>query len=323
MTIVAFIFLLITSTVWAQSRDLCDILDLKNCSGVTRQGRRTSLLSLPSPSASSNINPSTVSFDRGFGIETMHQQGNPVVFNLATGTGKVGGAFISTSLENSFFGNRVVELDDAYLKRRKKKNQYENKKLSLAFGGRLIGTNLLSLDLGIIFKRHSEIKKINTGVGLSGRVGPIHFGGSVYKDDFYLKLKDHNQPETGIPYTVIFDADTYQESFAVTTLSAGVKISKLSLDAGVIKTKYKLYDSGSEVHLYSGSLVLSNFMFNVAMRNEINPAPKFINRKLVEEGIKSDYFGGVQYSIGKHLVVGVNYNYFLLDEYSFIGTVFF
>src|SRR5687767_5582137 len=86
------------SLAWGAAPTVCDIIDSDSCHGVTKQVRRASSLSLPSPASSANINPATVSFDRGFGIEALFQSNNPVSFNVASGTGKMGGALISHSL---------------------------------------------------------------------------------------------------------------------------------------------------------------------------------------------------------------------------------
>lgn len=311
------------NSAWAKSPNLCDILDLKNCEGVTKQGRRTSVVSYPSPTTSVGMNPATVSFDRGIGIEAIQQANNPVVFGLASGTGKFGGALISSSLENTFFGNRVYELDDAFLKRQENKKQYKTQKISLAVGGKLTRKNNFALDIGLIAKRHSEIKKINPGIGLSGRFKFITFGASIYQDDFFLDFENHQDPQTGIPYTVLFGQPNYQETFTVKTFSVGTKFGGLALDAGFIQTRYKFDNQNSNISIYSAAYIYRNYMLNFAIRNELNSVPKFEDNMLVEEKSKTSYFGGAQVSIGKHLIVGVNYNYFLLNEFSLITTLFF
>lgn len=318
-------FLLIfASPSWsASSPDICDLLDLQNCSGVSKQGRRSSILSVPSPSTSSLLNPATVSFDRGVGLEAIHQSGNPVLFNIASGTGKVGAAFISTSMENTFFGNRVYELDDEYLRRRKNKKQYRTKKLSFAVAGKLYRKKNIALDAGLIFKRHSEIKRINPGAGLSGRVGFFTFGASVYQDDFHLDLVGHSNPSSGVPYEQLFGKTSYQERFLVTTYAVGAKIKNLSLDYGIINTKYKRDNESTTVQLISSSYIAGDFMFNLAIRNERSPAPKYVDGSLVYQDSKTDTFGGVQVSLGRYFILGINYNYFLLNEMSLMGTLFF
>ena len=305
MNFIFIILFFMTSHAFSASRDICDILDLQNCSGVSKQGRRSSALSLPSPSTSVLLNPANTSFDRGFGIEAIHQTGNPVVFNVATGTGKVGAALISTSMENTFFGNRVPESDEDYFRRKKDKKQFRTKKITLALGGKLLRKKNFALDAGVILKRHSEIKRVNPGAGLSGRVGPLTFGTSVYQDDFHIELTD------------------YQEKFTVITYSVGTKIKNLSLDYGVISTKYEQDAINTKVTLTSASYIAGDFMFNLALRNENSPAPKFVNGELRYQESKSDVYGGVQASLGRFLIVGVNYNYFLLEEVSTMATLFF
>lgn len=300
-----FILTLVLVPLRVDANEICDLLDLKNCAGVTKQGRRSSLLSLPSPTTSTILNPATVSFDRGLGVEVIHQSGNSLVFSLASGTGKIGGALISSSLENTFFGNRVYEATEDYFRRNEEKKQFKTNKMNLAVGLKLIRKKNVALDVGLIFKRHSEIKKVNSGVGLSGRLGPITLGASLYQDDFHIKSID------------------YSERFSVATYSVGTKYRNFSIDAGVIKTRYDRDEMDTTIHLYAGSFIYRNFMFNLAYRNEISPTVKYIDGKLEEKKSTGDYFTGVQTSLGQHLIVGINYNYFLLGETSLSGTIFF
>ncbi len=305
MFISLLLFFVVLFPLRGEANEICDLLDLKNCAGVTKQGRRSSLLSLPSPTTSTILNPATVSFDRGLGVEVIHQSGNPLVFSLASGTGKIGGALISSSLENTFFGNRVYEATEDYFRRNEEKKQYRTNKMNLALGAKLIRKKNVALDVGLILKRHSEIKKINPGVGLSGRLGPLTLGASLYQDDFHIK-----------------DID-YSETFSVATYSVGTKYRNFSVDAGVIKTRYERDEMDTTIHLYAGSYVYRNFMFNLAYRNEVSPTVKYIDGRLEEKKSTGDYFTGIQTSLGRHLIVGINYNYFLLGETSLSGTIFF
>lgn len=308
MLILPLIFLFSALPIWAASApDLCDILDLQNCNGVSKQGRRASALSLPSPSTASLLNPATTSFDRGLGVEAIHQSGNPVVFNLASGTGKVGAALISTSMENTFFGNRIYELGSDYFYRRKNKKQYKSDKISLAMAAKLFRRRNFAFDVGVILKRHNEIKRVNPGVGVSGRMGFINFGASAYQDDFHLEEMGHS----------------YQERFQVMTYSVGSKFKNLSFDYGLISTRYKLDEANTRVSLYSTSYIMGDFMFNLALRSENSPALKFVDGELRYQERKDDIYGGVQASLGRYLIVGVNYNYFLLNEFSTMATLFF
>lgn len=307
---------------WGQTT-LCDIIDLNTCSGVTKQIRRSSSASLPSPASAANLNPANVSYDKGFGIEAIYQDHNSLNLNLATGTGRLGGALISQSLENSFFGNRVLELDDVILKRYKERKQYQSQKLSLALGGKLFRKKHAALDVGFLFKRHNSVKRINPGAGLSGRLGPLHFGASVYQDDFYIDLQGHNDPATGVPYSVFLGSDVISEKFIVQSYTAGTKIKNLALDFGYISSKYEFTDEVYLVRLYSAAFYYDRFLFNFAIRNEVNSANKIIDGELSDEKSQDEYFGGVQYSFGRHFIFGVNYNFFLLREISLSGSVFF
>ena len=320
------IILFLTSFIPRESladTTLCDILDTLNCSGVSKQSRRSSAASLPSPATAANMNPANVSFDRGFGVEAIYQANNPVNFNVASGTGKLGGALINQSLENSFFGNRVIELDNVVLERNQDKHQYKSKKLNLALGGKLFSRKNFSLDIGLLLKRHSELKKINTGAGISSRLGPLYLGASVYQDDLLLKSSNNIDATTGFPYTLFNGLETYSETFTVQSYSLGTRVKNLALDAGIITTKYHLYDENSVVRLYSSSLSVGQFLFNLALRNETTQALKVINGELVNQPSQNETFGGIQRSFGKHILLGVNYNFFLLRELSFSGAIYF
>lgn len=297
------------SSAWAKTVEVCDFIDLPSCSGVSKQGRRTSNFSLPSPATAANLNPANTSVDRGFGGEILLQANNPVSYNLIGGSGKFGGALISPTLENSFFGVRVPELIEDFLERNKEKRRFDSKKINFALAGKITRQKNYGLDFGVLFKRHSEVKKIRTGVGLSGRMWFLNAGASVYKDDFWLEL-----PTT---------PGSYDESFQVRTLSLGMKLKNLSLDYGkIITDKYRLTDERNEITLYTASLAWENFIFNYGMRTEDSPTPIFKDDVLKDARIKKASYAGVQYSWWRPLVVGVHYNYFLLNEVSATMTFF-
>lgn len=312
----------ISGTAWS-APEICDLIDLPNCSGISKQSRRTSNQSYPSPATSASNNPAAVSFDRGLGVEVIHQAGNPLLFSVASGSGKLGGALISTNLENGFFGNRVVELDGTYFRRHENKKQYRSKKLTLALGGKLLRKTKYAVDAGILLKRHSEIGKINPGVGVSARIGLVSFGASVYQDDFQLLNEDFIKYPSGSVYDFQVLTDDYEEKFTVQTLSAGLRIKNVSIDAGLIKTKYKFYEDDSVIQIISGAVNYRNFLFNLATRSEASNAAKYEDGVLKLEKDQRSWYTGVQASLGKHLILGVAYNYFLLDEYSLNASLFF
>jgi hypothetical protein len=324
-TILIFILMAFFSplTSWAQNKDLCDILKLQNCPSVMKQSRRSSLQTLPSPSTAATLNPANVSFDRGLGLEFIFQPGNNVNFSLASGTGKVGGAFISSAVENGFFGNRTVETSDAYVDRNASQKQYKSKKINLALGGRLLGTRDFTLDLGVLLKRHNELKDINPGVGLSAKLGILTAGAAVYQDDFIIFQRDSVGLQDAYYDTVFNGSPSYKEKFQVSTFSGGIRINKFAFDVGYIKSKYKFYKEDSNIQLLAASYAYKNIMFNLARRTENSLSIKYIDGKAKIQKEMVNYYSGVQASIGKHWILGIAYNYFLLREVSFNSTFYF
>ena len=97
----------------------------------------------------------------------------------------------------------------------------------------------------------------------------------------------------------------------------------MSLDYGkIITDKYKFNDERNEISLYTASIAWQNFIFNYGMRTEDSPTPKFKDNMLKDARIKKTSYAGVQYSWWRPLVVGVHYNYFLLNEVSATMTFF-
>ncbi|MFZ4714228.1 MAG: hypothetical protein ACOYL6_10965 [Bacteriovoracaceae bacterium] len=324
MRIWTLLIFLFSEFAWAENPSLCQYFDIPSCSGVTKQKRRSSSQSLPSPATATNLNPANVSFDRGLGVEAVYQQNNPVGFSLASGTGKMGGALISSTLENSFFGNRVVEIDDVLYQREIHNYRYRTEKLNLAFGRKIIDGKIFGIDLGISIKRNPDIKEVNFGTGFSGRFGPFTFGASVYHDDVYIKLENYANPQNNQLYRTFYNADTYQERFKVESYTAGVKVKNFNFDTGMIKTKYKFYDDNTRVFLYSAAANYRNFLFNAALRKEFSPRQAYSNEGvMVTKRKKTDNYYGIQYSVNKNIILGLNYNFYLLQEFSFTTSIFF
>jgi hypothetical protein len=330
MRAIFFLLLALTSFAYgASGPSLCDFLNVPGCSGVTKQARRLSSVSMPSPSTAANINPAAVSFDRGVGFEVMAQNHNPLNFSFASGTGRVGGALISANMENAFFGNRIPEVDGAYLKRYEEDKQYKARKFSAALGTRLIKHKHFNVDIGLILKRHSEIKRINPGLGSALRYRMFNIGFSFYQDDMFLDYRRLIDPSSQLPYEYIRNEEsmTYQERFNVESYTAGMRLGNLSVDAGIIKTKYKVYDylkeDTSKIFLYSAAYNYKNILLNIGIRNEFTPGVKYIDNNLEDRRHMRETFLGLQVSFNKHVIAGINYNYFLLRELSLATTLFF
>lgn len=314
------IILLFFSTIFqssAQQDDHCQYF--KYCGNASQSSTSKSH---PSASSSANFNPSNISNIKGLGVETLFQPNNPVGFNLITGNGKVGGALITPTAENSFFGNRSIELDSLYARRRSEKIRYKSKKINVALGAKVISKKQFALDLGVSLKRNPEVKKINPGVGLSARLWIFNFGAYIYKDDTKLDFQDEVDPNSQIPYAALYGAPTYTETFTAKTLSVGTQFGSLSLDAGMIKTKYAFYQNETSIMIYSTAYNYKKLLFNLAYRKESSDNMKEDNGVLTSERVKVDYYGGVQYLWNGHLTTGIAYNHFLVKDISFTLTLF-
>lgn len=305
--------------------DICDILDIPKCPGVTKQLRRTTFQTAPNPSTAVTLNPANVSFDRGLGLEAFAHPSNPTAFGLISGTGKMGGALISGSLENGFFGNRVPELDADFLERNADNKRYRNDKFSFAYGVKLVTKQKnVGLDAGIIFKRHPKIKDINSGLGFSGRLYFIHFGVSAYQDDYYLDLKGKLNPITGSLYATEFGKDNFEEKFTVTTYTLGTRVGNFAFDYANIRSDIDYYQEPSSVRIFSAAYNYKNILFNLASRTETSNAPSYNFKENILEvkKDKSDTYFAVQYSFNRHFILGLHYNYYLLDEAGISFTLF-
>ena len=318
MKILLLVYLILFTQRLIADDDLCKYFIY--CGGGTSRG--TSSQSLPSASSSAGLNPSTISKVKGFGIEAIYQPHNSVNLGVVSGTGKIG-ALISPTLENSFFGNRSIEIDDLFFQRRINKKQFENKKISFALGASFIRNRFIDFDLGVSLKRNPDIKKINTGFGGSLRIGPLNFGGYIYNDDVKLNLSNYINPYNGFLYSTIYGNNVYQEKFTVKTLTVGTQIKKLTLDMGYLKTKYKFYNNETIIKIYSASYNYKSFLFNYSLRKELSDNLAFENNNLVIKRNKNEIYFGTQYSLSRSLVAGIQYNYFLLHELSASLTIYF
>lgn len=313
-----------TSGFAAPATDICEILKTENCAGVSRQNRRANAQSLPSTTSASQFNPANVSHDRGLGVEAMYLPGQSPTIGLVAGTGKAGAALVSTNQENGFFSNRTLELDSDFLKRRDDVEPFDSDKYGLAIGAGLLKNRNISWDVGVLGKYNTVSKRVNGGVGTSLRVWVFSLGLSSYSDDQVLKFGNKLDPTSQNSYATLFDASEYHERYTVHTAFGGVRLGKLFLDTGVIRTRYEFYGGEpSTIHLYSAAYIVDKFLFNVALRHENSPMPTYKNKELVYVQRKNDTYVAIQYSVGKNVVLGVHHNYYLLRELAVSGTVFF
>ena len=290
----------------------------KYCGGSSRSTSQ----SLPSTSSAASLNPGNISEVKGIGVEAIYQSNNPLSYDFVTGDGKIG-ALVSPTLENSFFGNRSIEIDDVYYARRLGKVQYKNTKLNLAVGANIIDHKNFKIAFGISAKRNPDIKNINYGTGVSVRLPFLNFGMYVYQDDQKINLKSYINPYNSILYSSIYNSSTYKEKFSVKTYTAGTKIKNLSLDYGIIETQYKFYSDRTIIKLYSGAYSYKSLLFSFALRKEESSNLLFKDNSLIISRNKSDTYFGLDYLFKQSIVLGIQYNYFLLNEWSAKLTFFF
>lgn len=274
-------------------------------------------------STSALINPSSLAKIKGLGIETLYQDHNRLALSLVTGTGKFGAALVSSSLENSFFGNRTPELDNLYIKRVSEKKRFQSNKLHFGLGLNLLEKKNFSVNLGLSARRNSEIKNINLGAGLDIKFWFFHFGHYLYRDDFKFIFENHYDFETGIPYSTLYGKPNYQEKFNVTTTTFGLNLKNLSLDIGKIYTYFDFYQEATDISIFAIGYKWKKFFYHFGYRVEQSPQLHYNNKTISFSRKKIDRYAGIQYSLNKHFVLGLGFNTFLLDELSTTLTIFF
>lgn len=303
---------LFSSLVFADSSD-CKYFKYCN-SGGSGGGQ-----SFSSPSASSSFNPAIVSRVKGLGLEALIEKHNATVFNFVSGTGKFG-ALISNNLESNFFGNRAIELENHAYIRNKMNKQYTSKKYGGALGASLLSSPLVDIDAALSGKYNSESKFLGVGGSISGRIGPLTFSAFLYQDDAYLNFQNEVNPYSGLLYSITYPTLKYHEKYWVSAYTLGSAFKKLTFDFGMIKSKTQFYGEESKIYIYSFAYRIHNkWLLNLAFRKEETPNLKYnrvLDVMMIQKKKSSNYLG-VQYSLNKHFFMGMNYNYFLLNEYSF------
>jgi hypothetical protein len=306
--------ILLLSAVFASVPALAEDFDMEcflkgNCHGSHSSS------SNPSAGSQVKINPSAVPTEAGFGIESILYK-DQVDLALVRGLGRVGAAISPANSEETFFGPPGFEAPGDYLERNVEATKFPNQKYTLAAAAMLASKdgsdlNSYSLKLGFMGKYNKYTTNISPGGGLSGTLGPFTFGVSYYKDEEQMAADlDKDQRPAPLEYNV-------------QTYSIGIFLHSVILDYSYLRLA--LDEEISEVNLYTASLLVKNFILTASKRIEKSARPSY-NRdtmNLETKEIKEHYFGGVQYSINKHVLVGVLYNYYLLDEFSVMGTVFF
>lgn len=288
---------------------------ITNCDWTTNGGRGPSSES-SSTGGKVKINPAAVPTEDAFGIETITYDVYTDL-GLVRGNGRIGAAISPSNSEESFFGPPSFADPFELAFRKFERKKYPSQKVTLATAFDIVqkkgGSTLknYSLKLGVMGRYNRLTKAASPGAGLTGAIGPLSFGGSIYNDQTKVDPDDLD----GDGLSPIY-------KFQVRTYSLGLYLSSLVLDYSrlALNTDYV-----NTVELYTASLYWKKLILTAAKRVETspNPAYNFETNTLEFKEKKEEVFGGVQYGITKNLMVGFLYNYYLLHEYSISATLFF
>ncbi len=121
---------------------------------------------------------------------------------------------------------------------------------------------------------------------------------------------------TGSTYAQLTGVPLVTENFLVTTYTVGTRIKNFAVDYGIIKSEFDFYGTPTDFALLSASMYYRDWPLTLARRTELSAQPVFVDGELDPAEEKSATYLGLQYSVNKHLILGGNYNYFLLNELS-------
>ncbi len=269
----------------------------------------------PSGGGRVRVNPSAVPTDKGFGIEGIFFK-DEVDLSIVRGTGRIGAAISPSNSEETFFGPLGFEYTPDFYERKYEKEKYPNQKITFASAFNLVdqrGSALTSysLKMGIMAKYNKQTQGTNAGGGLSGNLGPLTFGGSIYKDE--TRLIDSN------PY---FPTPPFDYHYQVQTYNVGLFLNSLVIDYSHMEVRDT---EVSTVQVLAATLAVYDFIFTWARRSEDSYKPyfNFETKALETQRVKYEGFGGIQYKLGKNFIIGGLYNYYLLHEYTLSATLFF
>jgi hypothetical protein len=306
--ILGLLFLFTLSQYSFAAYDPCKYLKFNNCGG---SGNVSKSVGSSQPSSTRAFSaPSSLGSFRGFGVESIFWR--DADFSIVTGTGRVGAGASSSNSDNTFFGNSSKEEYNSYVDRISKRKKYDFKKYSFATGVSLLKNkkkSLFALNIGLMGKYIESTSNFHGGAGISAGIGPLNFGASRYKDE-------------GVNFSLTSGVETPLEYY-VNTFSVGLVLPFVSIDYTIFENQSSQKD---KVKIFSSAIFIHRFIFSYGHRKEDTPLPTVRPGAGIDNGA-SDYetneFGGVQYKIGKHFLLGVLYNYYLSDEVSGVATLFF
>ena len=315
---------------------ICEYLKLDNCNNSKRALSRSSGASLPSVNSAAFNNPAAVALSRGLGIESIHYQGY-VQMGIVTGTGRIGAAISNNPSDGSFFGNTAVEATNEFRKRTILGSAYRTEKFSLATAFNVFGGKKkkgLQFDIGLIYKRQTELEKDYYGGGFILSYNKfISFGYSQYTDVHYQKIsstEDTIYDQYGNATKILYPDDPtldINEEYKVASSVFGIKFSNIAIDhMRIITTPIGIDDySETSVGIYNLSYFYKQWIFSYGQRFEVSSKEVFdeeLQEFITQEG-KSANFAAAQYATKNSFVLGAFINYYLQNELSLGLTYFF
>lgn len=260
------------------------------------------------------VNPSAVPKEKGLGLELIYYD-KAFDFALVKGLGRVGAAISPSNSEETFFGPPGIELPPDLVSRKVDKHKFPSQKYTLAAAFGLLdnkqsGLERFELNLGVMGKYNRLTKETDGGAGLTGVLGPLTFGYSIYND------------QTQLDYTPYGLDDKPVTRYRVETYSIGLFLHSILIDYSVLRM---MADSVATTTVLTGALLFKRLILTAALRRDssILPSYNYATRTLDATTERGEVFGGVQVGITSAIMVGAFYNYYLMRETSLGLTVFF
>lgn len=302
-------FFLFSHNAYARKR-LCDILKIAECNSSNRNASKSVGSSVPSTSSSASINPSSIAQVKGLGLEALNYK-RSFDFSIVTGTGRVGAAMSTSNPEDTFFGNISLQEDDSEYKARKiDQEKYRSTKKIFAtsfnvFGREKSKKRYLVIDTGLILRYNERTKKYTGGAGVAVELGPFAAGISEQRDDIQR------------------ESTQIRRKYKLRTISFSIKLPYSSIDHSIIRNY--IFEE-PEITNTTLTIFTKKWMFTYGLREEYSSRDRYsydANTFVKNEKKKKSNFLGVQNNLSKRTIVGMYYNYYLLNELSFSFAAFF
>lgn len=330
------VFLCLFSSLSARARPtICEYLDLKNCDNTARAMSRSSSASFPSSVSAAMNNPSSLSMEKGFGLETIFYRGKGRL-GIASGTGRVGAAVTVASAQETFFSHYALEAPNSYRARRSETQVFEREDdVSLAAAANLFGKRKrrgFQLDIGGIYKRNGEKESNHFGGGATLSfnkvlsVGYSSYSDVLYEDYRNKSIHTYNTQGERSAYPTYYsnnEANVVDIETKTETLNLGLKFGNLALDHTTISTTFEDDQlDPSHIKILSAAMFHKKWIFTAAQRTEESYRESYRDGRFIQEKRKRALFFGAQRSIGSYALLGLFHNYYLLNDISFGLSVF-